>query len=532
MASPDDQKNWEHQPSDDGFVRPGIDDRPDYDNALTPEQKESVDKLSEPIMEAHPATPESLQNTDVQAVRMTEAAPAVAIAEVAESEPLNPESALNDMRDPMADASGHVPSRGELIRLGIGFTVSAVACAIPWVALNTIILPAVLGQIDDNQKTAMLGIVNAVGAVVALLANVIFGTLSDLTRSKRGKRCWWIITGGVVAGVSVGLISITRNFGFIVLLWSMAQLGYNIMLAPFVATMSDRVPDKVRGTISGFYGAGIAVGQTLGNYVGASLIKQGASGIFAGWMMGFGVFSLIGIITVAIWPADKSNVDQPRDKFSVMMILRSFRPPLHAPDFYYALSGRTLMMGGYWMINSYQLYICQDYIFSDQTDAVKKAAAVIATMSLITLGVSLFAAVTAGPITDRIHMRKIPVALASCLFAVGAAMPLLFHSPLGMYLFAGIAGLGYGIYNAIDQALNVAVLPNPEEAGKDLGILNLANTLSTVIGSVFTSVILGLVRGMTHSGKVPGYAYVWVFIIAIILVLVAAYLIMRIKKVR
>ena len=190
------------------------------------------------------------------------------------------------------------------------------------------------------------------------------------------------------------------------------------------------------------------------------------------------------------------------------------------------------MMGGYWMINSYQLYICQDYIFSDQPDAVKKAAAVIATMSLITLGVSLFAAVTAGPITDRIHMRKIPVALASCLFAVGAAMPLLFHSPLGMYLFAGIAGLGYGIYNAIDQALNVAVLPNPEEAGKDLGILNLANTLSTVIGSVFTSTILGLVRGMTHSGKVPGYAYVWVFIIAIILVLVAAYLIMRIKKVR
>ena len=29
MTSPDDQKNWEHQPSDDSFVRPGIDDRPD-----------------------------------------------------------------------------------------------------------------------------------------------------------------------------------------------------------------------------------------------------------------------------------------------------------------------------------------------------------------------------------------------------------------------------------------------------------------------------------------------------------------------
>ena len=112
MTSPDDQKNWEHQPSDDGFVRPGIDDRPDYDNALTPEQKESVDKLREPIMEAQPATPESLQNTDVQAVRMTEAAPAVAIAEVAESEPLNPESALNDMCYPVGGAEYYYPSGG------------------------------------------------------------------------------------------------------------------------------------------------------------------------------------------------------------------------------------------------------------------------------------------------------------------------------------------------------------------------------------------------------------------------------------
>lgn len=85
-------------------------------------------------------------------------------------------------------------------------------------------------------------------------------------------------------------------------------------------------------------------------------------------------------------------------------------------------------------------------------------------MTVITFIVSLAAVVTAGPITDKIHIRKLPVALASCLFAVGAAMPLIFRSPLGMYLFAGIAGFGYGVYNAIDQALNVAALPNPDEA--------------------------------------------------------------------
>lgn len=440
------------------------------------------------------------------------------------------------MRDPMADVSGHVPSRGELIRLGIGFTLYSVACAIPWVALNSIILPRVLNQISPGDYASLLGTVNSVGAIVALLANVIFGTLSGLTRAKRGKRFWWIVAGGIVAGVSVGLIGLTRThgFGFIVFLWAMAQLGYNVMLAPFVATMSDRVPDKVRGTISGFYGAGIAVGQTLGNFVGARLIKLGEPGIFSGWMMGLAVFSLIGIITVAIWPADKSNLDQPRDKFSLKIILLSFRPPMHAPDFYFALIGRTIMMGGYWMINSYQLYICQYYIFAGDPKAKDRAADVIATMAVITFVVSLVAAVTAGPITDKIHMRKLPVALASCLFAVGAAMPLIFRSPLGMYLFAGIAGFGYGVYNAIDQALNVAVLPNPDEAGKDLGILNLANTLSQVIGSLFTSAVLTVVaRAILHqSSGYSAQAYMWIFIVVIVLVLIAAALIMKIKKVK
>ena len=102
----------------------------------------------------------------------------------------------------------------------------------------------------------MLGIINAVGAVVALLSNIVFGTFSDLTRSRFGKRSPWIISGGIIAGLSVGSIAFTHSQTLIVVLWCCTQLGYNMMLAPYVATVSDRVPDKFRGTISGFYGAG------------------------------------------------------------------------------------------------------------------------------------------------------------------------------------------------------------------------------------------------------------------------------------
>lgn len=516
---------------------PGVENL-DVEHAFDEGQLNAAESLVEPYVtrQTRPeADPETIKNADVQNVNaaVRSGAPTTAMAGVSGADALNPESAFNDMRDPMAAADGSIPSKSDVVRLGIGFTLSAVACAIPWVALNSIILPQVLSNINASGKESMLGTINAVGSIVALLANVIFGTLSDLTRSKWGKRSPWIIAGGIIAGLSVGaIVLVQHSFGAVLLFWCLAQLGYNVMLAPFVATMSDRVPDKFRGRVSGFYGAGIAAGQTLGSFVGARLLDQGQSGMDAAWLMGLGVFCLIGIITVAIWPREKSNVNEPREKFSGRMLLMSFRPPRHAPDFYYALAGRTLMMGGYWMINSYQLYIAQDYIYAGDPDSTTKAAALIATMSVITLVVSLVAALTAGPITDRIGMRKVPVALASCMFALGAAMPLVFHSALGMYLFAAIAGLGYGTYNAIDQALNVSVLPNPDEAGKDLGILNLANTLSTVIGSVFTSLIVVIVKAAMGVTETPPQAYTWVFVVAIVVVLFAAWLIMRIKKVR
>lgn len=92
------------------------------------------------------------------------------------------------VKDPHVSADGHRPTKAEIWRLGIGFTFSAVICAIPWVALSSLVLPAVLQNIDPDTKETMLGVINAIGSIVALLANFIFGALSDNTRSRFGRR--------------------------------------------------------------------------------------------------------------------------------------------------------------------------------------------------------------------------------------------------------------------------------------------------------------------------------------------------------
>ena len=77
-----------------------------------------------------------------------------------------------------------------------------------------------------------------------------------------------------------------------------------------------------------------------------------------------------------------------------------------------------------------------------------------------------------------------------------------------------------GMYNSVDQALNVAVLPNPDNSAKDLGIVNLANSLGQVFGPIVAASIIGAA------------GYRMMFPAAGIMCFVGAALIMMIKKVR
>ncbi|WP_366465284.1 MFS transporter [uncultured Collinsella sp.] len=113
------------------------------------------------------------------------------------------------------------------------------------------------------------------------------------------------------------------------------------------------------------------------------------------------------------------------------------------------------------------------------------------------------------------------IALATLLIAAGIAAPWILKSVMGMYGFALLAGLGYGIYSSVDQALNVDVLPSKEEAGKDLGILNIANTIGQILGPIVTSSIV-----------VATGSYFMAFPVAIVLVVVGFVFIALIKGVK
>ncbi len=403
-------------------------------------------------------------------------------------------------------------SRTGLRRLGVGLLIGAVAWTMPFAAASSVLLPAKIAILDPHDKVGLLAILTIAGSIVALLSNVLFGALSDLTRSRFGSRNPWIFCGGIVAAAFMLLLSTANDIATLILWWCLFSAAMNAVVASVVAVIPDRVPRAKRGSISAIYGAGTLVGVTAGAIVAAQFIATPSTGMVVLAI----VIGVLPIVFVFVAP-DFSNAGTDRGRFSGRDLLKSFALPRKAPDFYWALLGRLAIVLGYFMISAYQLYILTDYIHLDSASA----AAIISFGALITLTASIVGTVVSGPISDRIGRRKLPVIAATVLFSVAILLPFAFPTAWAMLVFAGVAGFGFGIYISVDAALMTEVLPNENTRGKDLGILNMANTGGQILAPAASSLVVGI-----------GIGFGPVFLIAVAFCLLGALAIVPIRSVR
>ncbi|MFT8357555.1 MFS transporter [Bifidobacterium aquikefiri] len=413
------------------------------------------------------------------------------------------------------DSTSSPLSTRDFWRYLIGFFVFNTLIYAGFTMVTGVLMPQKLKDLGIVDYSSALGTINAVGAVLSMFINVFLGALSDRTRSRFGKRTPWIVVGALLTGLGFFIISLPATWIGVGIAYCTSLIGLNMMVAPITAVLSDRIPEERRATISAAFGGGAVVGQSIGNMVAAAFLTT--------VLLGFGVAAVLlilsGILAVLAFPREQSSKNLKHERESlVQVIVRSFTPPIAgASDFWKAFICRTGLIIAYQMVTSYQLYILEDYIGASKATT----AAAISLMSIITMIVSLIASATSGPITDFIGRRKPSICLAGVLYAIGIAMPWIMPSELGMYLFAGLAGFGYGMYMAVDQAINVDVLPNKKSAGKDLGFLNIATCAGQALGASFTSLIVVQLGG-----------YFWVFPTAIVMTVISVISALSIRRMR
>lgn len=396
-------------------------------------------------------------------------------------------------------------------RLAVAIALGGPLWVAPYVAGIAVLLPVRLAIIAPDQKVSLIATLAVLGSFVALVANILFGAASDLTRSRLGRRTPWLLAGSVVSAVLLYSLSVVNNVTLIIVIWCAFQFSLNAIVAPLLAVIPDRVPERYRGTFSGIYGVGCLVGASLAGIIASRFVTNPGAGFV---VFAFAIL-LAGPIFAVLAP-DKSNKDVPRPPFSKEMLLQNFSFPRRgARDFYLALIGKLLFVLAVFMISGYQFYIATDYLKLDGPGA----GALIATMSTVQLVVSLFFGLGSGPISDKIGRRKVPVVLTTLVMTVALVIPFIWREPAAMILFSGLGmGAAWGAFGALDQALNFDVLPDFETSAKDLGILNMANTGGQMLGPVVMSLVIG-----ASGGYGPG------FLVAAGIAVVAGLILSRIR---
>ncbi|WP_159500219.1 MFS transporter [Microbacterium sp. 18062] len=399
-------------------------------------------------------------------------------------------------------------------RLIVSMLVANVFLFATYAGVIAILLPQQLALLDDANKITNLAIVTGTSSFFTLFAQPVVGAFSDRTRARLGRRSPWLIIGGVGGGVLTIVLQFAPNVFWITAVWVAAQVLLNAFQGPLAAVIADRVSRDGRATASAFAGAGTAIGGTIGIVVAGQLLAQLG--------VAYAVFGL-GIIVVSVLFVLVNRDGDSRllqvGRFSWVAFAKSFWvSPRKHPDYAWAFAGRFVMILGYQGVQAYQFYILTDRLGLAPAEA-GGIAGVLALVSMVTLVVSTL---VFGRISDKLGRRKVFVFAASVVMAVGIAIPLFVPTVPAMIVYSLIVGLGYGAYMAVDVALMIDVLPSQGDAGKDLGVLNVATNIPQAITPLVAATLLGIFAG----------DYASIFGFAALMVLLSSVLVFPIKSVR
>ncbi|MCO6540768.1 MAG: MFS transporter [Lactobacillus sp.] len=376
---------------------------------------------------------------------------------------------------------------------------------------RSVLIPQLFAQLDPTKKVWAVGILATVASITGAIANLLFGAFSDITRSRFGKRKPYIVIGTIIISISLFLIANMKSITGIILIWIIAATAENAIAAAIYPQISDRVAPKWRGTVSTFYGVGFTIAQQGFALLAAQFLGNVKFGIYT--MAGF---TIILMVIHELLIREKGNQFEPKVEFNKNSLKKYFFFPTHdARDFYLALIGKFFMVVGSTIVTTFLLFLFTDYI-GQSTKTAGKSISIFSTIMLI---IGVIFALVGGPLADKIKRVKAPVVIATIALAIAALFPLFAKTAWAMFAYAFIAAFGNGLYNSVDGALNMDVLPSSDTAGKDLGLINLANTLGQMLGAMVASVI------------VSAFGYSAIFIFAVCMEIIGAVCIALIKRV-
>ncbi len=335
---------------------------------------------------------------------------------------------------------------------------------IAYLPLLTLLLPL---KVEGLSGEARIGVFTATvfaGAIAASISNVLFGWLTDRSVARGGGRRAWMASGVAATAASYGGLIVAATPVALVAALVAFQIAVNALLAPMMAIMAEEVPDAQKGVAGGLF----ALGGPLASIVSTVLVGQA---------------TLTEAARFAILPAAVAACIAPLllARARIAVADRDPRGDVRASrrDLIVAGVARLFVQIAGVVTQTYLLYYFESIVPAAERAGLPGRIGHLLTIAFI---VPLPAALILGRLSDLTRRRKPAILLAALIAAAGLAdMALARGWPAGAAAFV-VYTLGSSVFVALNAGVAMQLLPNPRHRGRDLGLLNLANTLPSLLG--------------------------------------------------
>lgn len=371
------------------------------------------------------------------------------------------------------------------------------------------LLKSTFGAGDYNY---IIGIIMALDNILALFMLPLFGTLSDKTNTKLGKRMPYIIIGTIISLLAFPFISvlyIKNSLAGVAILMALILIAMNIYRSPSVALMPDVTPKPLRAKANAIINFVGYIGAIIGALLTMVFTKKQADGITLVrevTLWPFIIVSLlmaVALIVLVLKIRENKIVEEMKEemeegeKLSETMESISEDKPLGKADktnLWLLITSVFLWYFAFNAIETFGSLYAKNVL---QTNSWGLATSVLAVASLI-------AFLPTGYLSEKIGRKNsIILGLGLMIVSLFAALFVKKFGILLIILFA-VAGVGWAIINVNSYPMFVE-LSNNKNLGKFTGYYYSASQIAQSI----TPIIIGFV--MDFLGYKAFFPYAAIF---------------------
>ena len=434
-------------------------------------------------------------------------------------------------------------------------------------AVGTIFMPYLVdGFVGESLRNSALGGMRTAGLVIAMLVQPAMGLLSDRSHSRFGRRRPFLLAGVLLDLVFLAWIALAGNFWSLAAAILFIQFSSNVSHGPLQALIPDLVPEDQRGRASGVKAIFellpvVLLGLTIAPLVGAGqfnwavvatgggllliliialatvhetplsdpvitplrpaligvlgmlagLALGGLAGLAGGAALG-GLAAMVAVLLGSSRNAWEIGVAVGGVASMAMAVLAGVwsgvrvtlgRLPSSRGSFLWWVVNRLMFLAAITSIQGFAPFFLM-YAFGVNAEQ----GAAMTGQLMTTVGIfTLVSALPAGWLSDRVGHKRL-LELSGYLGALGTALLLamVWLPDIGIITLAGvILGLATGLFVTVNWSLGTHLVP-PQEAGRYLGVSNLAGAGAGMIGSGIGGPLADLL-----NANLPGLGYFVIF---------------------